>query len=190
MLCEEIKMTDKEIIEKLQQLFNDLEIKFDFWIFGVPEIILNPKMRSKNGQVFWENGFYDEEPIVKNVKIIMSKPLLEEFGWERFEKTFRHECAHVMNAIRYNGKNHDINFKRCCQLLGGSMNSKMAKGIFRDCASKEFVRPIPKWEYQCPKCLSILPMAKRMKKSKKESLRHHCITCNTALFYWTEKQVG
>jgi len=119
----------------------------------------------------------------------MSKALLDEFGWIRFEKTFRHEVAHLANACK-GKKGHDESFKRLCRAMGGSMNSKMAGIRYADCADTGYVKPIVKWIYTCP-CGYKKEMAKRMSVKKRGNRAYLCGSCRTYhLDTWTENKIA
>ena len=176
-------MTNTEIIKKLEDIYLDLQIQFNWEIDCIPEIVISNRLRSLNGRIEWRRNWSRK---IVYCRIIMSKAVLDEFGWERFEKTFRHEVAHLANLVIYGGENHDFNFKRLCRDFGGSMNSSIAGYSFADCASKEYVRPIAKYIYKCGGCGVEKKMSKRMSSKKRGSSFYHCCRCGTPLSKWTE----
>jgi predicted SprT family Zn-dependent metalloprotease len=180
-------MTDFEITTKLHQLYNELETEFDFKLDSPLAIKISSRLRSSNGyfqclRSRWMGG-------LRNCKIVMSKGLLDDFGWDRFEETFRHEVAHLADAL--NGrKGHGESFKRLCKQFGGTMNSRYAGVKYADCASAEYVQVIPKWIYTCP-CGYQKKMTRRMAAKKRNNPRYKCGHCQTnRLDTWVEEQVG
>lgn len=180
-------MDEIDIIMKLRVVFQELSRKFDFRYNDILCIVISKRLRSSNGDCcFNRNRIIGE---VYNAKITMSKALLDEFGWETFEKTFRHEVAHLANSILYRGKSHDITFKRLCRKFGGTMNSRIAGYSYADCANDNYIKPIVKWVYTCP-CGKIKKMSKRMSTKKRGSSNYRCGRCKTyTLDTWTEIRV-
>ena len=174
----------KDVEKELRTIYDELCDEYNFHC--KLEIVISKRLRSCNGRCFADIPF----GVLLSAKIIMSKALLDEFGWIRFEKTFRHEVAHIANYILYGTVNHNRTFKILCQKFGGSMNRTMAGREFIDCAEKDFVKPIIKYEYHCPSCGYIKKMSKRMNKGKRFSSRYSCGECGTTLDRWIEKKVG
>lgn len=179
-------MLDNQIQLRLRKVYNELEREFNFIYNDYLEIGISKRLRSKNGQCYYYRDRITGE--VSCAIITMSKALLEEFGWDVFENTFRHEVAHLANAIT-GGKGHDKSFKRLCRDFGGKMNKGLAGYEFADCASSDYVKPIVKWIYTCP-CGYKKKMSKRMKKSKRGNSIYSCGKCGNGLHTWTEKRVG
>jgi len=179
-------MNTYEVKNRLMNIFTQLKSSFNIR-FNNLEIVISSRLRSSNGTCAYHYNKWTKE--VEFCKIKMSQALLEEFGWERFEKTFRHEVAHLANAER-GGKGHDRSFKNLCSLMGGSMNPSMAGIRFSHCADTGYVKPIAKWVYICP-CGYEKTMAKRMKANKMGNSGYRCGRCRTyTLDTWTEKQLA
>ena len=100
-------MNTYEVKNRLMNIFTQLKSSFNIR-FNNLEIVISSRLRSSNGTCAYHYNKWTKE--VEFCKIKMSQALLEEFGWERFEKTFRHEVAHLANAER-GGKGHDRSFK-------------------------------------------------------------------------------
>jgi len=180
-------MDEIDIIMKLRVVFQELSRKFDFRYNDVLHIVISKRLRSRNAEITYFRNRYLTE--VSNAKITMSKALLDEFGWEAFENSFRHEVAHLANAILYNGKNHDKTFKMLCRKFGGTMNESLAGYSYADCADTRYVKPIIKWVYTCP-CGKKREMAKRMSAKKRGSRNYRCGRCRTyTLDTWKEMRV-
>jgi predicted SprT family Zn-dependent metalloprotease len=176
-------MNDVKI--KLRRIYDELCDEYDFHYKDL-EITISNRLRSSNGRIKWRLDFFGT---LTRAKIVMSKALLDEFGWGEFEKTFRHEVAHLANILIHKSRGHDRTFKILCQKFGGSMNTGMARGEFRDCASTDYVRPIIRWEYICSGCGYTKKMAKRMNRRKRGSENYSCGRCRTSLDKWEEKQL-
>lgn len=168
-------------IQKLRSIFEDLSNKYKFSCHCL-EIVISDRLRSSNGQCEWRKDVFG----FIFARITMSKPLLDEFGWERFEKSFRHEVAHIADAYGRNKSRHDMHFKIICQKFGGSMNSKMAGNIFSDCASTEYIQPIRKWKYQCS-CGNHFLRTKKMNADVRS--RTICGICRLSMTKWEEIQL-
>jgi len=181
---------DTFIIERnLREIATKLSDDFNFSIPDCLEIVISNRLRSCNGTITWEKSRFDTSRLVF-CKIVMSRALLDEFGWEAFETTFRHELAHLANIVLYNTKGHGESFKRLCQLLGGTMSKKKAGTKYADCASVSYVKVIIKWEYHCP-CGYIKKMAKRMNRRKRGSKYYGCGKCKIhKLDTWKEVRVA
>ena len=183
-------MTDFEIRSKLRSVYNGLSEEFQFYYPHHLNIVISNKLRCENGNIQWNNKYRFNLRDVDDVKITMSKALLNEFGWERFEQTFRHEVAHLANMLLNGRRGHGESFKRLCQKFGGTMNRKMAGSRYSDCASTEFVKKLVKWIYICP-CGKKKEMARRMNKRKRNSPYYRCGRCRTnTLDTWTETRVA
>ncbi len=176
-------MTDTEIINKLQNIYLDLQIQFNWETDCVPEIVISNRLRSANGRIGFRRHFSGK---ITYCVIKMSRAVLDEFGWEQFEKTFRHEVAHLANLVLYGSIKHDFNFKRFCRDFGGSMNRSLAGYTFADCATREYVKPHIKYIYKCGGCGVERKMAKRMASKKRFSPYYRCRRCGTTLDKWTE----
>lgn len=181
-------MLDYQIEMKLREIYQSLSDEFNFYYQGHIKIKISSRLRSSNGYIEIRRHFLTKQLI--EVTVVMSKALLNEFGWDSFEKTFRHEIAHLANEILYNNTGHGESFKRLCQQFGGSMNRKMAGNRYSDCASKTYVKPIIKWIYTCGGCGLEKKMAKRMNNRKRGNSDYRCGKCRTTLDDWTEKRVG
>jgi predicted SprT family Zn-dependent metalloprotease len=180
-------MNEIDTIMKLRVVFQDLSREFGFRYNDVLHIVISKRLRSSNGNCYFERDRFTQE--AKNAVITMSKALLDEFGWETFETTFRHEVAHLANYLLYGGKNHDRTFKILCRKFGGTMNKSLAGYSYADCASSDYVKPIVKWVYTCP-CGKEKKMAKRMATKKRGSRNYRCGRCRTyTLDTWTEMRV-
>ena len=172
-------MTDT--VRRLTDIYNELEKKYNFYCPSSIKIVISSRLRKSNG-VCW---IY-QNPM--RFKIVMSKALLDEFGWDIFEKTFRHEVAHVANCILHNSSKHDMNFKVLCRDFGGTMNPKMAGHAFADCASTDYVKTIKKWSYTC-KCGHVKNIARRMSWAKRTYKSHVCPKCRGWVCKWEEKRI-
>jgi len=179
-------MNEIDIRMKLKEIYWGLSEKFNFSYNDYPTIIISNRLRCRNGRCLRKRDTFSGE--VRYCKITMSKALLDEFGWERFEKTFRHEVAHLANALLYRGKGHDKSFKRLCRDFGGSMNPKMAGYTYSDCASTDYIKPIIKYIYTCP-CGLKRKMAKRMSYKKRGNPNYYCRKCRITLDKWKEIRV-
>ncbi len=179
-------MDEIDIIMELRVIFRDLQDKFSWRYNGPFDINISKRLRSSNGNCYYQFDFNRD---IKYCKIIMSRALLDEFGWETFKNTFRHEVAHLANYILYRGRYHNESFKRLCRDFGGTMNRRMAGYRYSDCADNNYIKPIIKWIYTCP-CGKIKKMAKRMNKRKRGSSNYRCGRCRIyTLDKWTEKRV-
>ncbi len=131
------------IEQRLRKIFSNLQQEFNWEYNGPFDIKISKRLRSSNGKYYLELDYNGD---VEYCKIIMSKALLDEFGWESFEKTFRHEVAHIANYILYRGERHDESFKRFCRAFGGTMNKSLAGHRYSDCANdNNYVKPIIKF---------------------------------------------
>ena len=174
-------MENWEIKKKLYKVYQDLADEFHFSCEDL-EIIISSRLRSSNGHC--RTGRF-----CSWAKITMSKALLNEFGWERFENTFRHEVAHISNRAIYHGRNHDRTFKKLCKDFGGTMNRSMAGELYKDCACDTYVQPLIRYEYHC-KCGVVAKRGKRMSFKKRTMPTHFCIKCKELVMNWVEKRVG
>ena len=173
-----------EIQDKLQRIYKNLSNLHQFFC-GDIKITISNRLKNSNGKIKWR-GIKGH---IWLVRIVMSKAVLDEFGWEVFEQTFRHEIAHAANAF-FGGKDHDNNFKRLCRRFGGKMNTTIAGSEYADCASTKYVKvkPTIKYEYHCH-CGLIKKMARRMNKTKRFSSNWRCGRCKTPLSTWKEIRV-
>jgi len=176
-----------EVENKLRNIFQSLKDQFSIPYHNYLEIIISSRLRSSNGHCeCWRRNWTGE---VESCKITMSRALLDEFGWERFEKTFRHEVAHLANACR-GRRGHDESFKRICSEMGGAMNSKMAGLRYADCADNGYVKVVTKWIYTCP-CGYQKKMSKRMSTKKRGNPGYFCGVCRkNHLDTWTEQRIA
>ncbi len=183
-------MNDFEIRSKLRSVYNGLSEEFQFYYPYSLNIVISNRLRSRSGNIKWEyEDIYDTKSVY-NVKITMSKGLLDQFGWERFEQTFRHEVAHLANMLLYGCRGHNESFKKLCQQFGGKMNRQLAVGRYSDCATADYVKKLIKWIYTCP-CGLEKKMAKRMANKKRNNPLYRCGRCRTnTLDTWTEKRVA
>ncbi len=180
-------MTNHEAEIKLRILYRELDNQFNIGYKHWLNIVISSRLRSSNGRCQRRRIHATGE--ITWCRIIMSRALLDEFGWERFEETFRHEVAHLANAI-IGGKNHDKSFKRLCKAFGGSMNTGMARGEFASCASNDYVKTIKRWQYTCP-CGHTRQTAKRMSSKKRGSRHYTCGYCRRyKLDTWKETRIG
>ncbi len=180
-------MDEIDIIMELRVIFQELSREFNFRYNDVLHIVISKRLRSSNGRINWYRNRDTGE--IYNAKITMSKALLDEFGWESFKNTFRHEVAHLANLILYNTKGHNESFKMLCRQFGGTMNDKVAGYSYSDCISTRYVKPIIKWVYTCP-CGFKREMSKRMATKKRGNRYYTCGTCRThTLDTWTEMRV-
>jgi len=180
-------LNDFEIRSKLRSVYMELSEKYDFYCSCYLDIVISNRLRSCNGYIETNRSKATGE--IFNAKITMSKALLDEFGWDRFEKTFRHEIAHLANRIINNKSGHGHSFKRLCQKFGGSMNSRMAGCQYSKCADTAYVKPIIKWIYTCP-CGFEKKMAKRMASKKRGNSCYRCGKCKIHyLDAWKETKV-
>jgi predicted SprT family Zn-dependent metalloprotease len=187
-------------INSLIEIQEQLERDFNFSCPVHIKIVISKRLRSSNGSAQWR--FHPLTRDILEAKITMSYALLEEFGWEQFEKTFRHEMAHIVNYLwhgktrlfirgrwRFGGCGHDLNFKRICKDFGGSMNKNFARNGFEKCATNKFVKTIKKWSYTCP-CGHVKKTAKRMSVKKRTLATHVCRTCRTYTNQWIERKIA
>ena len=175
-------------INSLTRIYQELESKHNFFCPVQLQIIISKRLRSANGSCFYGFDRFTKE--MTEAKITMSYALLQEFGWEQFEKTFRHEVAHLANYILYKGKRHDYTFKILCRKFGGTMNSKHAGYAFRNCATKNFVKTIKTWQYSCP-CGYSRQTAKRMSYKKRMYNTHVCGQCGKVFTsQWKEQRIA
>ncbi len=182
-------MNDFEIINKLRDIYTELSRKFNFHCPCNLDIVISNRLRSSNGIISISRYCITHE--IMKVKITMSKALLTEFGWTRFESTFRHEIAHLADAILNGNRGHGHSFKRLCQQFGGTMNRAMAGYRYADCADADFIKPIVKWVYTCPGCGKEKKMGKRMAKRKRGNPNFRCSReCYTSLDQWTEVRIA
>ena len=173
-------MTDREIKNKLWDVFTQMKAEHDFTL-GALIIKISKRLRSQAGNCLSDN---------RNdvYTITMSRPLFEEFGWERLEKNFRHELAHAY-CNRYIGNcGHNHKFKEICVKFGGSMNERMAGWRYKEASTNEYCQTIKKWEYICP-CGLKIQRAKRMSKKIRLGTTHFCRKCKTKVIEWKEVQL-
>ena len=173
-------MTDREIKNKLWDVYTELKREHDFRL-GALVIKISKRLRSSAGKCL-SNTRQDVYTIT------MSRPLLEEFGWERFEKNFRHEMAHAYCSQKYGRIGHNHTFKRTCVAFGGSMNTSMAGYAYKEASTTEYCKTIKKYRYTCP-CGISMEYAKRMSVKMRNSTRHTCRTCKTAVAHWKEEMI-
>jgi len=179
------KMDNTE--SKLREVYNSLARVYNFTDkISNLKITISKRLRSSNGRVKIQTNHFLG---YSTAEIIMSKALLDEFGWETFEQTFRHEVAHIANKVLSNGRNHDESFKRWCRVFGGKMNPQMAGNSYRDCASTEYVKTIKKWSYSCP-CGVVAKRAKRMSWKKRTYRTHACRSCGGSVVDWVERKIA
>ena len=180
-------MNNFEITSKLRDIYRELSEKHDFRCKCYIDIIISNRLRSSNGLIKTTKSRATGEML--SVQITMSRALLTEFGWDRFESTFRHEVAHLADTILNNRSGHSHSFKRLCLLFGGSMNQRMAGSLYSQCADTAYVKPIAKWIYTCP-CGFEKKMAKRMAEKKRGSSGYRCGKCKIhRLNTWEETKV-
>ena len=172
-------MLDNEIKNKLWDVYTELKKKHNFHL-GCLFIKVSKRLRSSAGNCC-SNRRSDIYTIT------MSKPLLDEFGWERFEKNFRHELAHAYCEKTYGRCGHNHTFKRTCVQFGGSMNPNMAGYLYKESATTEYVKTIKKYKYTCLKCNSNIEYAKRMSSKVRNSKRHRCVKCSNPISNWKEE---
>ena len=179
-------MDEREIQLKLRAIYRELSNDFNFSLPGYLEIVISKRLRRYNGncEIWWSRVTRE----ATRAKITMSKALLDEFGWESFETTFRHEVAHIANHILYDRRGHNESFKRLCQKFGGTMNSRLAGVRYADCAHIGYVKTIKKWVYKCP-CGLEKKMARRMNSRKRGSSNWRCGKCGITLDNWQEIRV-
>lgn len=173
-------MLDNEIKHRLWDVYMELKRKYDFNL-GCLFIKISKRLRSAAGNC-------RSNTRLDIYTITMSKPLLDEFGWERFEKNFRHELAHAYCEKTYGRCGHNHTFKRTCVKFGGSMNPSMAGYLYKESATTEYVKTIKKYVYTCP-CGVKMEYAKRMSSKVRNSKRHTCRTCKTPVVNWKEEMI-
>ncbi|MFA5759411.1 MAG: SprT-like domain-containing protein [Clostridia bacterium] len=181
-------LTKQEITKKLKELYERLQIEFGFYTDDI-EIVLSERLNSRMGSVQYLYVFDGSDIVgIKDIKVTMALNSLSQFGWERFEKTFRHEVAHIINALK-GGRGHDKRFKRICLAIGGSMNPTMAGYSFSECATQEYLKTETKYEYICPKCHLVITRAKRMAQKILTNPRRICPTCGTSIILFEERML-
>ena len=176
-----------EVERKLRNIYNELAEQFNFTCPCPVQIVISNRLRSSNGTCRTQRSKFINK--LKNAKITMSKALLDEFGWDKFETTFRHEVAHLAQTVWYGKSNHDETFKSICSKFGGSMNTHLAGVKYAHCADTNYVKTIKKWHYECP-CGIIKKMARRMNKRKRGSRFWSCGKCGATLATWKEIRVA
>ena len=116
--------------------------------------------------------------------IKLSTNVRELQGLERIVKTFRHEMAHAIEHIIFGSFGHSPRFKNICKRLGGSMNARMAKGEYADCAG-EYI-DIKKVKREKVKEAGILSFDK-VKKPVRERKTSMTYTCKCGKWSVTRK---
>ncbi len=180
-------MNDFEIRSKLRTVYMELSEKYDFHCDCYLDIVISDRLRCSNGTIETERARATGE--ILTAKVTMSRALLIEFGWESFEKTFRHEMAHLADRILNGKMSHSYSFKELCDKFGGTMNRKIAGVLYAHCADTDYVKPIVKWIYTCGGCGYEKKMGKRMNKNKRNSPNYRCRRCKTSLDNWKEMKV-
>ena len=171
---------------KLRRIYRELSEEFDFYCPCYLEIVISKRLRSCNGNCWVTTDRFSKN--IKEAKITLSKAVLDEFGYDRLEKTFRHELAHLAQYIWYGDSGHNSTFKDICSRFGGSMNPTMAGRKYSHCADTNYVKTIKKWHYTCP-CGFVKKMARRMNSTKRGNSCWRCGKCGTSLDKWKETRV-
>jgi predicted SprT family Zn-dependent metalloprotease len=100
------------------------------------------------------------------------------FGLERMIGTYRHELAHVAAWVSYREPGHTRNFKRLCELFGGTMNPGQAGHGASPNATTEYLTTSPKWRYICPSCG--LTFSRQRRLSPNMIRQACCAKCHTS----------
>jgi predicted SprT family Zn-dependent metalloprotease len=116
------------------------------------EISKRMKLSAGRWEIKCQPGIGPMRDRIKVVKIKLSHRLYKDFGFDRLMKTLKHEMAHHINYVVYEGDGHDYNFKKLCAKFGGSMAPKMAGSRFADCATAEYCKRKSGYRYTCPTC--------------------------------------
>jgi len=98
------------------------------------------------------------------------------YGLERVIGTYRHELAHVAAWVFCREAGHSANFKRFCEIFGGTMNPGQAKSRAFASATTQYLTTTPKWRYTCPSCGLTFTRKRRM--SPKWIKRACCAQCH------------
>lgn len=119
------------------------------------------------------------------IVIRLAHGFFEEFGFDRSQRTLRHEMAHVLDNI-YNGSTgHGESFKKLCVELGGSMNSLQAGTRYAEAAETRWLHT-DVWEYTC-KCGNSISRSRRF--TVRQMQRNWCKGCKAHLYTWVLKRL-
>lgn len=99
------------------------------------------------------------------------------YGLERVIGTYRHELAHVAAWVFCREAGHGRNFKRFCELFGGTMNPGQAGKRTSANATTKYLTATPKWRYTCPSCG--LTFTRKRRLPDKTVKRAYCVQCHT-----------
>ena len=176
-------MTDREIIAKLNAVYYELVERHGEALRCYFTISFSTRFQTKAGDCR-KTGF-------NSFRIRLSRKLLNQFGYERIEKTFRHELAHVY-CFKRGIRGHCQSFKRVCNQFGGSMNSSMAGWQFKDSASTEYTESNRefKYKYTCNGCGKSFKYKRKMSSRVFNNPNRRCTVCRTPTTNFTEEHIG
>ena len=112
----------------------------------------------------------------KDFKITLSKSWRKVSNVEEMVKTFRHELAHMIEAVYYKEFSHSRTWAKICKDLGGSMNDEHASYYDGEGISQEAItNKKSKYVYTCScgKCT----LERERKISTKVLFGHVCKNC-------------
>jgi|SRR6056297_642388 len=160
-----------EVYHKCLELLNNEE-------FYNQEIVVtyNHRLRTTAGRVGWNPGF-------QAWKVDLNPKYHQEFGLERMMGTLRHELAHIASWTLYRDLGHTKNFKRICELFGGTMNPRMAGTKYKSASTDQYLKAPPKLRYTCPNCGETLYLNKKV--SGKRYGRGICSKCKAPVIQFT-----
>ncbi len=176
-------MSDYETIAKLRKIYDDLVKEMGDAIESTLSISFSSRFKTRAGDC--------RQIGINEFRIRLSKKLYNEFGYERIEKTFRHELAHLYCFKRRDYKHSQL-FKRVCNQFGGSMNKRMAGWRYEESASKEYIprtRMAKKWKYTCNKCKNSFERANKMSKKIFNNANRVCCHCKNPTTNFTEERI-
>lgn len=120
-------------------------------------------VQDRNNRSFW--------------RIELNPKYYATYGLERVIGTYRHELAHVAAWVFCREPGHTKNFKRFCELFGGTMNPDQAGNRASANATTEYLTTTPKWRYICPSCG--LTFTRKRRLSQNTVKRAYCVQCLT-----------
>jgi len=134
-------------------------------------VCFNNRLRTSAGRAIQERNDRSCWRIELNPKYYAT------YGLERVIGTYRHELAHVAAWIFYREPGHTRNFKRLCELFGGTMNPGQAGKRASASATTEYLTTTPKWRYTCPSCGLTFTRKRRLPRNTLK--RACCVQCHT-----------
>ena len=137
----------------------------------IKHVHCNNRLRTSAGRAVQKKYSLDYWYIELNPKYYQA------YGLKRVIGTYRHELAHVAAWVFYGEPGHTNNFKRLCELFGGTMNPSQGKHSTQAYVTNEFLETTPKWRYTCPGCGVSFPRKQRV--SAKKIKHAYCVKCHT-----------